>query len=133
MKKNVSRMAVVMALLAGLCSMQVVSYGAPKAKPAKPRGRVPANYGQLELSEEQKNKIYDVQGKYKEQIDELNQKLRDLRAKELQEIQEVLTPDQKKKLAEIEEAAKKERLAKAEKAKAEKAAKKAEDKPAEKK
>lgn len=133
MKKHVSRMAVVMAMLLSVASLQVASYGFPPKAPkaAKARGRVPANYAKLDLDEEQKTKIYDVQAKYKEQIDALNQQLKDLRAKEMQEVSEVLTAAQKTKLAEIEAAAAKEKLEKAIAAKAARG-KKAEEKKADK-
>ena len=135
MKKHVSGMALVMALLALMGSCPASSFGAaPRAKVAKAgkaRGRVPANYAKLDLTEDQKTKIYNVQAKYKEQIDALNLQLKDLRAKEMQEITEVLTADQKTKLQEFEEAAKKLKAENAAKKKAEaKEPKKADETPA---
>ena len=138
MKKHASRMVLVIALLGAMGSWQATSFGfPPRAKAAKARGRVPPNFAKLDLSEDQKTKIYDVQAKYKEQIDALNLQLKDLRAKEMQEVSEILTPEQKTKLQEMEDAAKKEKAEKAAAKKKDKAeakeTKKVDEKPAEKK
>ena len=143
MRQNLSRMAVVMALVGSVVCLQAVAYGFPKPKPAKVAAkafrRAPATFRKLSLNEEQTNKLNEVQAKYDDQIEALNQQLKDLKAKEQAELVEVLTADQKKTLKDMEEAiakdkaakaeqAKAERVKKAEKAKADKAAGKTEEK-----
>lgn len=78
--------------------------GAPAANKAK--GRLPAYYGQIGLDEAQKMQIYNVQAKFSPDIEKAEQALKELRAKELEEVDAVLTADQKTKLAELKEAAK---------------------------
>ncbi len=84
---------------------------ASKPTPAKvakkPAGRLPAHYGKLGISTEQRTKIYGVQASYKKQIDDLQKQIDDLKAKQDAEVEAVLTPDQKKKLDEILAEAKK--------------------------
>ncbi len=84
---------------------------AEKATPAKvaskPRGRLPQYYGQVGLSNKQRQQIYDVQANYKKQIDELQKQIDALKVKEDTEIVAVLTPEQKKNLDELLAAAKK--------------------------
>lgn len=70
--------------------------GAKKA--AKSGDRLPANYAKIGVSEEQRKKIYEIQGKYNDQIAALQKQLADLRAKEKAEVEAVLTPEQKKAL-----------------------------------
>lgn len=82
-----------------------------KAAPAKvakkPAGRLPAQYGKLGLSAEQRTKVYSVQANYKKQIDELQKQIDALKTKEDTEVEAVLTADQKKKLDELLAASKK--------------------------
>lgn len=66
----------------------------------KPRGRLPAYYGQVGLSGEQRDRIYGIQATYRTQIDELQKQIDSLKEKEVSEIVAVLTPEQKKKAAE---------------------------------
>ena len=84
---------------------------AEKAAPAKvaskPRGRLPQYYGQVGLSDKQRQQIYDVQASYGKQIDELQKQIDALEAKEETEVAAVLTPEQKTKLDELLAAAKK--------------------------
>ncbi|NQV24724.1 MAG: hypothetical protein HQ518_10175 [Rhodopirellula sp.] len=93
---------------------------ATKAAPAKvakkAAGRLPAQYGKLGLSDEQRDKIYGVQATYRKQIDDLQKQIDALKEKQDTEVQGVLTADQKKKLEEL--------LADAKKAAAEKSSKK---------
>ena len=70
--------------------------GAKKA--AKSGDRLPANYAKIGVNEEQRKKIYEIQGKYDDQIAALQKQLADLRAKEKAEVEAVLTPEQKKAL-----------------------------------
>jgi Spy/CpxP family protein refolding chaperone len=90
---------------------QKATKDAEKATPAKvaskPRGRLPQYYGQIGLSDKQRQQIYDVQANYKKQIDELQKQIDALKAKEDAEVVAVLTPEQKKNLDELLAAAKK--------------------------
>lgn len=67
----------------------------------KPRGRVPNHYGKLGLSPKQKETIYGIQSKYRDQIEALEKQLADLERQEDEEVEAVLTDDQKKRLQEI--------------------------------
>lgn len=82
-----------------------------KAAPAKvarkPRGRLPQYYGQVGISSEQRQKIYDVQAVYGKQIGELQKQIDALKKKQNTEVAAVLTPEQKTKLDELLAAAKK--------------------------
>lgn len=78
------------------------------AEPAKKAaGRLPANFAKLDLSDDQKAKIYSVQATYNAQIEELKAKLKSLQEKEDAEIEAVLKPEQLKALTDIRAAAKK--------------------------
>jgi Spy/CpxP family protein refolding chaperone len=74
----------------------------PEAKAERkapdPSRRVPSNFGSLNLSTEQREKIYTIRGKYREQIAALRAQLDQLQAKELGECEAVLTDAQKKLL-----------------------------------
>lgn len=73
---------------------------------AKAKGRVPANYGKLGLTEVQRTKIYGVQAQYDDQLDALEKQLATLKAKRDQEVEAVLTDDQRKMLKALVDAAK---------------------------
>jgi Spy/CpxP family protein refolding chaperone len=87
---------------------------ARKAAAAKKgsKSRLPNYYGKLDLEESQKTQIYAIRDKYRADIEKLEQQLEELRNKESQEIEAVLKPEQKTKLSEALEAAKKKRSAK---------------------
>ena len=78
--------------------------GAKKA--AKTEGRLPANYAKI-VSDDQRKKIYEIQGKYDKDIAALQKQIADLKAKEHAEVEAVLTPDQKKALQAANEESKK--------------------------
>ena len=67
-------------------------------KVAKSGDRLPANYTKIGISEEQKKKIYDAQNKYEDQINALEKQIADLKAKQKEEVEGLLTADQKKAL-----------------------------------
>jgi Spy/CpxP family protein refolding chaperone len=81
--------------------------GDKKAEAKKSGNRLPANFGKLDLSDDQKTKIYAVQDTYDTQIDELTAKLKSLKEKQDTEIEAVLKPEQAKQLADLRAAAKK--------------------------
>lgn len=72
-----------------------------KSTAKKSKGRVPPHYGKLNLTQEQKNKIYQVQASYKSQIDSLKKQLADLNSKRKAECKSVLTASQKTMLDKI--------------------------------
>lgn len=63
--------------------------------------RLPANYSKLGLSQKQKNDIYRVRAKYETEIQELQQKINELRDQQKIAFERVLTPSQKARLREI--------------------------------
>jgi Spy/CpxP family protein refolding chaperone len=69
---------------------------AAKAEPGV--RRLPPGYGQLELSDDQREKVYGVQEKYATDLAKLNQQIADLRAKISTESEAVLTPAQRTQL-----------------------------------
>ncbi len=73
----------------------------------KAEGRVPQYYGQVGISDEQKKKIYTIQGGYEDKIAALRKEIAALEEKRDDEVKGVLTADQQKKLAELQEAGKK--------------------------
>ena len=73
----------------------------------KAKGRLPANYGKIGLTDEQKQSIYDIMAKYKKESDDLDKKVKDLNTKRKGEIDMVLNEDQKKALKKLTESNKK--------------------------
>lgn len=88
---------------------------AQEKKPAKePRGPLPANYGKLGLSDEQKDGLYVIHGEYKAKIDALAEQIKKLQAERDSKLEEKLTAAQKTRLKELrDESAKKAAEAKA--------------------
>jgi Spy/CpxP family protein refolding chaperone len=68
--------------------------------PVKLKGMLPQYWGQLGLSDEQKQNIYRVQNQHDTEIKKLEAKIAELKATKLREMRAVLTADQKKKLEE---------------------------------
>jgi Spy/CpxP family protein refolding chaperone len=69
-------------------------------KPPKFRGRLPRYYGQV-VNEKQRRQIYDIQRKYHERDFILRTQLKQLRAERDQEIEAVLSPEQKETLQKL--------------------------------
>jgi hypothetical protein len=65
-----------------------------------PTRRVPNYFGQLGLSDAQRDSIYKIQAKHQPRIEALEKQLEDLRAQSLTECESVLTDAQKRMLAE---------------------------------
>ena len=59
-------------------------------KDTKVKGTLPANWGKLSLSEEQKQKIYKIQGDHHDKIAALEKQVKDLKATEKSEMEKVL-------------------------------------------
>ncbi len=90
------------ALLAG-CFASSSLHGQDKKDdtPSKVKGVLPANWGKLGLTDEQKQKVYKVQADYNDKIGALEKQLKDLKATEKTEMEKVLTDAQKARLKEI--------------------------------
>lgn len=65
------------------------------------QGALPANYGKLGLSDDQKKKIRDIGSEYKSKIADLEEQIRELRKKERLAMENVLTDTQKARLREL--------------------------------
>ena len=63
-------------------------------KKETPKGALPANYGKLGLSDEQKAKIHAISAEYKAKIDTLQGQVKDLTAKRKKETEAILTETQ---------------------------------------
>ena len=64
-------------------------------KSSKSTGRLPAFFGQLKLKDDQRTDIYDIQSKYKSEMDAMAKKLEELKEKQTKEVEGVLTRTQK--------------------------------------
>jgi len=93
---KIVRLAMVTGFLVAL-SLSLTSVQAQDKK----KGALPANFGKLGLSDEQKQKVYSIQAKYKTEKDDLNKKLKKVTDDQNAEVFGVLTPDQKEKLKEL--------------------------------
>jgi TolA-binding protein len=65
------------------------------------KGSLPSRWGQIGLSEDQKQHVYKIQGQYRDEIDKLQAKIDDLKAQQKKEMEKVLTEEQKKRLREL--------------------------------
>jgi hypothetical protein len=78
----------------------------PKAKKEEPagkaKGQLPPNYKKLGLSDAQTQEIYKIQAKYAAELAQLKTKEDELKATRDKDVRAVLTPDQKKRLEEIQ-------------------------------
>lgn len=77
-----------------------------EVKADAPKGRLQSHFGKLGLTDQQKAKIYASNSRFEEQIDELEQKIADLKIKRDQDAEALLTDAQKKLLKSLIEAAK---------------------------
>ncbi|HTV57074.1 MAG TPA: hypothetical protein VMI06_19435 [Terriglobia bacterium] len=62
---------------------------------------LPAHYKNLSLSPKQKNEVYKIRGKYRAEIQELYEKISELREKEKLDCEKVLSATQKARLREL--------------------------------
>ena len=72
-----------------------------KADSPKAKGYLPQNWSKIGLTDEQRQKVYQIQGKYNDEIDKLETRIRELKDRMAKERLEVLSPDQKKRLEDI--------------------------------
>lgn len=84
---------------------------APGAKKAKNYRRVPRYWGQIDLSDQQKEKIYKIQALYGRQIEKLELQIETLKGEQKQVCLRVLTDQQRVRLAQRIQAAEQEREA----------------------
>ena len=73
----------------------------PTALKANTARRVPRYFGQIGLSPDQKEKIYDIRSKHASKLDELKKRLSEEQLKELVDCETVLLDSQKKVLSQI--------------------------------
>lgn len=99
--RKVALCALLVPVLGLLVVSSPLSIGQDKAKKAekteKTKGRLPAYFADV-VSEDQKAKIYAIQEKYADQIKELNAQLAAVAKKQNDEIDAVLTAEQKGKI-----------------------------------
>lgn len=101
--------AATMMILAGTWSLPAQeskskskSADTPKAKAKRtldPSRRVPNHFGQLGLSDEQRETIYKIQARHMPKIDALEKQIDELRAEMVKECENVLSATQKQMLA----------------------------------
>jgi len=70
----------------------------------KPKGRLPAYYKDV-VSDEQRDQIYAIQAKFAKQLDDLQSQIDAVKAKQNDEIEGLLSAEQKEKLAKVREEA----------------------------
>ena len=90
-----------MVMLAGLVTPIVVAQDKKDSPPGKVRGQLPQNWGKLGLTDEQKQKIYEIRNKARVKIDELKAQIKDLQDQEEKDMVKVLTDTQRSRLREI--------------------------------
>jgi hypothetical protein len=112
-----SRIRKAIAIVVGASAMTILSAGGAlmaqepgkakvetKAKAGKraadPARRVPYYFGQLGLSDEQRESIYQIQARHHPKIDGLEKQIEELRAQSLKECEAVLSDAQRKMLVE---------------------------------
>ena len=72
-----------------------------KGDDTKATANLPPHYKALGLSDDQIKKVKTVQATYKSKIDDLEQKIKDLKAEEKLEREKILTDDQKTRLKQL--------------------------------
>jgi hypothetical protein len=100
---SVMVLALSVAVWSPISGQESKSPGKAKATRKEPRGRLPAHYKDV-VSPDQREKIYEIQDKYAEQIEEALARLEQVRQAQAEEIEAVLTAEQKQKVAELKAA-----------------------------
>lgn len=95
------RLRILLVVVAMLALCGTWAEGQDKTKDAKLRGQLPANWGKIGLTDEQKQKVYRVQTDYRGKIEVLEKQIDDLKSKQLKDMENVLTDAQKARLREI--------------------------------
>lgn len=105
---------IVALLMAAPASTQEKSSSKTPAKvEKKAAGRLPMYYGQV-VTKEQRDKIYSVQAKFTDQIVKLREQIESLEMEQKQEVEAVLTAEQRQQVAKLVEDAKSKRSKKSE-------------------
>jgi Spy/CpxP family protein refolding chaperone len=131
-------------MLAGLVVVSAVvpavdRAGAEEAKAAKgavekkPTGRVPQHFAKLDLTSDQKTRIYAIQDEFEGRIDALLAEIEELRVQRDSQIESVLSAGQREELKKIVEQAKVDRIQRSRETEAAKKAYEAAKKKGEKK
>ena len=68
---------------------------------SKGRGQLPTYWGQLGLTDLQKQNVYKIQGKHNEESDKLELQIKEMKGKMVEERSKILTPEQKTRLEDI--------------------------------
>lgn len=79
-----------------------------KDKEGKIRGVLPSHYGQLNLSQEQRQTIYKIQNEYADKIEDLQKKIEEVKAERNAKYLKTLTKGQRERLDEIKKGSDKE-------------------------
>jgi Spy/CpxP family protein refolding chaperone len=90
----------ILVLSGGLVGQEPKKVDKPKDETAV-KGRLPANWSKLDLSDSQRTQIYKVQSKYSAEIKKLKDQIEELEATRMKEMRAVLSPEQRKKLDQI--------------------------------
>lgn len=77
----------------------------PEAAEEERRGPLPTYFGKIGVSDEQREKLYDVQEEYEARLEELRQQLKALVRERDAKLESLLTPGQKLRLKELREEA----------------------------
>ena len=67
----------------------------------KLKGNLPQHWAKIGLTDAQRQDVYKVQSKYRDEIDKLNVKIDEIKVTQKKEMEKVLTDEQKKRLREI--------------------------------
>jgi hypothetical protein len=86
-------------------SVQSPAANTRSVPPRRSTSRLPAHYGKLGISGDQRTTIYEIQASYGDQIDDLELKIRGLRDKQQQEVESVLSSEQQLELKRFRAAA----------------------------
>jgi hypothetical protein len=112
---RVGLLSLSLALGALLATGPVTGQDKAAAKPAaksekkeKSAGRLPSHFGQV-VTKEQREKIYAVQAKFTDQILKLRGQIEALETQQKEEVEAVLTPEQREQVAKMAEDAKSKR------------------------
>ncbi len=87
----------------GLWTILLLSSLSPRGRADEEplKGRVPNHYGKLDLTDEQKQRIYKVQQRHDPEIAKLEKQLALLKAREMAELEQVLTAPQRAQLEKL--------------------------------
>ena len=95
------RLRVAVTVLAGCLLGAGLLLGQDKPPPAPIRGTLPPYYKRLGLRDDQRQNVYKIRAAYRAKLAALRRQLAQLRDKEQDELERVLTPEQLKRLREL--------------------------------